>query len=143
MLSFKFSLGGRQIDGSIPSLVALEKITADPRVQTAQVEGKFTVLFDSGIRRGSDVIKAIALGAQAVLREWFLTFWVQFSNFPVGRPYMYGLAISGQQGVEEVVRGILCEAEITLGLCGYSNLGQIWGKKDKIMEKMDMGLYSP
>ncbi|KAK0446749.1 FMN-dependent alpha-hydroxy acid dehydrogenase [Armillaria borealis] len=115
--------GGRQIDGSIPSLVALEKITADPRVQTAQVEGKFTVLFDSGIRRGSDVVKAIALGAQAVL--------------------LYGLAISGEQGVEEVVRGILCEAEITLGLCGYSNLSQIWGKKDKIMEKMDIGLYSP
>ncbi|KAK0501318.1 FMN-dependent alpha-hydroxy acid dehydrogenase [Armillaria luteobubalina] len=120
--------GGRQIDGSIPSLVALEKITADPRIQSAQVEGKFTVLFDSGIRRGSDVIKAIALGAQAVL---------------LGRPYMYGLAISGEQGVEEVVRGILCEAEITLGLCGYSNLSQIWGKKDQIMEKMDIGFYSP
>ncbi|KAG7444945.1 FMN-dependent alpha-hydroxy acid dehydrogenase [Guyanagaster necrorhizus] len=120
--------GGRQIDGSIPSLVALEKITDDPRIQAAQVEGKFTVLFDSGIRRGSDIIKAIALGAQAVL---------------LGRPYMYGLAISGEQGVEEVVRGILCEAEITLGLCGYSNLSQIWGKKNKIMEKMDLGFYSP
>ncbi|KAK0488961.1 FMN-dependent alpha-hydroxy acid dehydrogenase [Armillaria novae-zelandiae] len=119
-----FSLGGRQIDGSIPSLVALEKITADPRIQSAQLEGKFTVLFDSGIRRGSDVIKAIALGAQAVL---------------LGRPYMYGLAISGERGVEEVVRGILCEAEITLGLCGYSNLSQIWGKKDQIMEKTEMG----
>ncbi len=61
--------GGRQVDGSIPALVALEKITANPVIREAQKAGKFTVLFDSGIRRGSDIIKAIAIGAQAVLRE--------------------------------------------------------------------------
>jgi len=55
---------------------------------------------------------------------------------------MYGLAISGEQGVEEVIRSILCEAEITLGLCGYTELSQIWGKRDKVLERMELGLYS-
>ena len=59
--------GGRQVDGGISSFSALEKITASSRVARAQKDGKFTVLFDSGIRTGSDVIKAIAMGAQAVL----------------------------------------------------------------------------
>ncbi|KAF9005345.1 FMN-dependent alpha-hydroxy acid dehydrogenase [Hymenopellis radicata] len=119
--------GGRQVDGSIPALVALEKITANPVIREAQTAGKFTVLFDSGIRRGSDIIKAIAIGAQAVL---------------LGRPFMYGLAISGEQGVEEVVRGILCEAEITLGLCGFKSLDEIWGKREAVMEKMELGYFS-
>jgi len=62
-----FLAGGRQVDGAIGSFSALEKITASSRVRRAQEEGKFTVLFDSGIRTGSDVIKAIAMGAQGVL----------------------------------------------------------------------------
>ena len=49
--------------------MALETITGDPRIKEAQLAGKFTVLFDSGIRTGSDIIKALALGAQAVLRK--------------------------------------------------------------------------
>jgi len=59
--------GGRQVDGAIPSFVALESICADGRVRRAQKSGDFTVLFDSGIRTGTDVIKAIAMGAQGVL----------------------------------------------------------------------------
>ena len=59
--------GGRQVDGAVGSFGALEKITASSRVRRAQEQGKFTVLFDSGIRTGSDVIKAIAMGAQGVL----------------------------------------------------------------------------
>ncbi len=59
--------GGRQVDGAIASFSALEKITASSKVRRAQEQGKFTVLFDSGIRTGSDVIKAIAMGAQGVL----------------------------------------------------------------------------
>ena len=51
------------------SLDALAKITTSEKVRTAQASGKFTILFDSGIRTGSDIIKALALGAQAVLRE--------------------------------------------------------------------------
>ena len=64
-----FLAGGRQVDGAIGSFSALEKITASSRVVRAQEDGKFTVLFDSGIRTGSDVIKAIAMGAQGVLGE--------------------------------------------------------------------------
>jgi lactate 2-monooxygenase len=59
--------GGRQVDGAISSFSALEKITASSRVFDAQITGTFTVLFDSGIRQGCDVIKAIAMGAQGVL----------------------------------------------------------------------------
>lgn len=61
--------GGRQVDGAIPSLYALETIMKSPKVREAQESGKLTVLFDSGIRTGSDIIKAMALGAQGVLRE--------------------------------------------------------------------------
>lgn len=60
-------VGGRQVEGSIPSIWALDKICASPKIQQAQASGKLTVLFDSGIRTGSDIIKAIALGAQGVM----------------------------------------------------------------------------
>ena len=64
-------LGGRQVDGAIPSLLALETIMKSPKILEAQKSGKLTILFDSGIRTGSDIIKAIALGAQAVLRKCY------------------------------------------------------------------------
>jgi hypothetical protein len=62
-----FKLGGRQVDGAIPSLLALEMIMKSPKIKAAQQSEKLTILFDSGIRTGSDIIKALALGAQAVL----------------------------------------------------------------------------
>lgn len=62
-------VGGRQIDGAIASLDALELVMKSTRVRDAQASGKFTILFDSGIRTGSDILKAMALGAQAVLSE--------------------------------------------------------------------------
>jgi len=113
--------GGRQIDGGISSFSALEKITASSRVLRAQKEGTFTVLFDSGIRKGSDVIKAIAMGAQGVL---------------VGRPFMYGLAIGVEQGVEEVLRSLLADTEVTLGLSGYKSIEEIWTKREAVLEKL-------
>jgi lactate 2-monooxygenase len=61
--------GGRQIDGAIPSLHALDRICRSEKIKAAKEKG-FTVLFDSGIRTGSDIIKALALGAQAILREY-------------------------------------------------------------------------
>jgi lactate 2-monooxygenase len=64
-----FWTGGRQVDGAIGSFTALEKITRSSKVHLAQQQGKFTVLFDSGIRQGSDVFKAVAMGAQGVLSE--------------------------------------------------------------------------
>ncbi|MBZ5200797.1 alpha-hydroxy-acid oxidizing protein [Planomicrobium chinense] len=88
--------GGRQVDGAIGALDAL------PAVCEA-VQGRIPVLMDSGIRRGSDVIKALALGASAVL---------------IGRPAMYGLAVAGEQGVKEVLRNMIADLDITLALSG-------------------------
>ena len=91
--------GGRQIDGEIASLDALPAV--------AEVaNGKIPVLLDSGVRGGADVFKALALGATAVC---------------LGRPYVYGLAIAGQRGVEEVIGNVLAEFDLTLGLAGYRN----------------------
>jgi len=106
--------GGRQVDGAIASLDALSLICASEKIRKAQESGQFAVLFDSGIRTGSDMIKAIALGAQAVL---------------LGRPYIYGLALGGHAGVEEQVRAILADFELTMGLCGYRSIADIWGNR--------------
>ncbi|TJZ96520.1 lactate 2-monooxygenase [Actinacidiphila oryziradicis] len=95
--------GGRQVNGSIGAADAL------PRVVDAVGE-QIDVLFDSGIRTGDDIFKALALGARAVL---------------LGRPYAYGLALDGQAGVEHVIRALLAEFELTLALSGYSAPGQL------------------
>ena len=95
--------GGRQIDGGIASLDAL------PAVAEA-ANGKIPVLLDSGVRGGADVFKAIALGATAVC---------------LGRPYVYGLAIAGQRGVEEVIRNVLAEFDLTLGLAGCARVREV------------------
>jgi L-lactate dehydrogenase (cytochrome) len=81
--------GGRQVDGAIASLDALGPIVK-------AVDGKLPVLFDSGIRTGQDAFKALALGADAVL---------------VGRPYLYGLALGGQDGTRTVMRSLVHELE--------------------------------
>ena len=65
---------------------------------------------DSGIRRGADVLKALALGADAVL---------------LGRPYVYGLAVGGQAGVEAVIRQLLAETDLTLALAGRSSAREL------------------
>lgn len=90
--------GGRQVDGALASLDAL------PAIAEA-VRGEVAVLFDSGIRSGADVMKALALGADAVL---------------VGRPFLWGLALDGQAGVDAVLRSLLAELDISLALSGYS-----------------------
>jgi len=114
--------GGRQVDGAVPSLWSLNKICSDPKIKAAQQNNKFTVLFDSGVRTGSDMMKAIALGAQGIL---------------LGRPFMYGLAAGGQEGVEQVVKTLLADLEITLGLSGFKNIDEIWGKADEILTRLD------
>ncbi|MEA2481383.1 MAG: lactate 2-monooxygenase, partial [Thermoleophilaceae bacterium] len=91
--------GGRQVDGAIGSLDAL------PGIVDA-LPDEFPVLFDSGIRSGADVFKALALGADAVL---------------LGRPYVWGLAVGGEQGVRHVVRGILAQLDLALALSGYTS----------------------
>ncbi|KAI6114488.1 FMN-dependent alpha-hydroxy acid dehydrogenase [Pisolithus sp. B1] len=117
--------GGRQIDGAIGSLDALDDIMKSRKVRAAQKSGKLTVLFDSGVRTGSDVVKALAMGAQGVL---------------IGRPIMYGLAIAGQEGVEQILLQTICEMHITLGLCGYGSVNEIIGKKDEVLANLQYKL---
>jgi isopentenyl diphosphate isomerase/L-lactate dehydrogenase-like FMN-dependent dehydrogenase len=88
--------GGRQVDGAIGALEAL------PGIADA-VGDQVEVLFDSGIRTGSDIVKALALGARAVL---------------VGRPWVYGLAVGGTDGVRHVLRGLLADLDLALALSG-------------------------
>ena len=90
--------GGRQVDGSIAAFEALPDIVD-------AVPDDFPVLFDSGIRTGADMFKAIALGARAVL---------------LGRPYVWGLGLGGAQGVRQVVRSLLADFDLTLALSGYT-----------------------
>ena len=96
MLRRSVRLGGRQVEGSIPTLDAL------PAVAEA-VAGEIPVLLDSGVRSGADIVKALALGATAVL---------------IGRPFVYGLAIAGQAGVQEVISNLLADFDLTMGLAG-------------------------
>lgn len=95
--------GGRQQDGAVASLAMLPKI-ADA------VGNKIDVLFDSGIRCGADIIKAVALGAKCVL---------------VGRPYIYGLALGGEEGVRHVFRALCGEVVMGMHLAGFQNLKQV------------------
>ncbi|MFJ6835884.1 lactate 2-monooxygenase [Streptomyces sp. NPDC091209] len=103
--------GGRQVAGSVAAADAL------PRVVEA-VGNRLTVLFDSGVRTGDDIFKALALGARAVL---------------VGRPYAYGLGLDGQAGVEHVVRCLLAEFDLTLALSGHARPDSL-GPDDLIEE---------
>lgn len=95
--------GGRQVDGALGALDALPDIVE-------VINEQIPVLMDSGIRRGSDIIKAMALGAKAVL---------------IGRPCMYGLAVRGQEGMETVLRNLLSDLDITLGLIGKNAVTQL------------------
>ncbi|MGH1548187.1 alpha-hydroxy-acid oxidizing protein [Leifsonia poae] len=95
--------GGRQIDGEIAALDAL------PGVVEA-VAGRLSVLFDSGIRSGSDAVVALALGARAVA---------------IGRPYAYALALAGEEGVRELLRNTIAELDITLALAGVRSVDDL------------------
>ncbi len=95
--------GGRQVDGAVAALDAL------PAVVEA-VGGTVPVLFDSGVRGGADLFKALALGAKAVC---------------LGRPYAYGLAVAGERGVADVVRNLLADLELTMALAGCREVGEI------------------
>ena len=95
--------GGRQVDGALGALDALPAIAA-------AVGSQLTVLFDSGIRGGADMVKALALGARAVL---------------IGRPYAYGLGLAGEDGVRHVLRVLRNDFELTMRLAGYARLAEL------------------
>jgi len=95
--------GGRQVDGARAALDCLPDVLA-------AVDGRAPVLLDSGIRCGADVVIALALGAQAVL---------------LGRPWVYGLGLAGQRGVEHVLRAVLGDLDLTLALAGYARPGEL------------------
>jgi lactate 2-monooxygenase len=94
--------GGRQANGGLPALDMLPEVV--------EAAGDMPVLFDSGIRSGADVIKALALGATAV---------------GIGRPYAYGLAIGGTRGIVHVLRTILAEADLIMAVDGYASLSDL------------------
>lgn len=95
--------GGRQVDGAVAALEALPHVVA-------AVGDRATVIFDSGIRRGADIVKALALGARCVL---------------LGRPYAYGLAVGGEDGVRDVVWNLLADLDLTLGLAGCASVADL------------------
>jgi isopentenyl diphosphate isomerase/L-lactate dehydrogenase-like FMN-dependent dehydrogenase len=95
--------GGRQVDGAVGSLDVLPAVVA-------AVGEQVDVLFDSGIRTGADIVKALALGAKAVM---------------VGRPFAYGLAHGGQVGVKHVLRSLLADFDLTLGLSGHRSPAEL------------------
>jgi lactate 2-monooxygenase len=95
--------GGRQVDGAIPTAEALPGVVE-------VVDGRVPVLLDSGVRGGADMFKAIALGARAVC---------------IGRPYLWGLAVGGEAGVREVIRNVLADFDLTMGLAGCRSVAEI------------------
>jgi lactate 2-monooxygenase len=94
--------GGRQANGGVPAIECLPGVV--------EAADGLPVLFDSGIRSGVDIIKALALGATAVV---------------VGRPYIYGLALGGVDGVVHVLRSLLAEADVTMAVDGYRSLKEL------------------
>ena len=95
--------GGRQVDGAVASLDALVEVRDEVGADAA-------VLMDGGIRRGSDIVKALALGADAVL---------------LGRLYAYGLAVGGAAGVEAVIRQLAAELDLTMALAGGRSVREL------------------
>ncbi|OBF10508.1 lactate 2-monooxygenase [Mycobacterium sp. ACS4331] len=94
--------GGRQANGGLPAIDCLPGVV--------EASGELPVLFDSGIRSGADVLKALALGAKAV---------------GIGRPYAYGLALGGVDGIVHVVRSLLAEADLIMAVDGYPALADL------------------
>ncbi|ARS89209.1 lactate 2-monooxygenase [Natrarchaeobaculum aegyptiacum] len=99
--------GGRQVDNALPAIETLPQV-----VDRLREEGHddAPVLFDSGIRRGADAVVALALGADMVL---------------LGRPYVYGLALEGEDGVRDVCRNFLADLDLTMGLSGQASVDEL------------------
>ena len=95
--------GGRQLDGAPATISVLPEVVA-------AVQGRCEVLLDSGVRRGTDIVKALALGANAVL---------------IGRDYIWGLAVAGEEGVAQVLSMLRNELELAMALCGCRSIAEV------------------
>jgi 4-hydroxymandelate oxidase len=103
--------GGRQLDTAVATIRALPEVAEG-------AAGRAAILLDGGIRRGTDILKAIALGARAVL---------------IGRPVLWGLAVAGERGVAHVLAHLRAELDLAMALCGCRSLGEVtrdlvWGE---------------
>ncbi|GAY17341.1 alpha-hydroxy-acid oxidizing protein [Mycobacterium sp. shizuoka-1] len=94
--------GGRQANGGLPALDCLPDVV--------EAAGDVPVLFDSGVRSGADIVKALAMGAAAV---------------GIGRPYAYGAALAGTDGIVHVLRSMLAEADLIMAIDGYPSIGEL------------------
>ena len=103
---------GRQVDGAVASLDALESIAA-------AVGDRVYIMYDSGIRGGADVVKALALGAKFVF---------------VGRLWVWGLSIMGEHGVRHVMKSLLADFDILMNVGGFQNVEQM-------MDRSVLGVY--
>lgn len=108
--------GGRQVDGGVSSLAMLPKIVD-------AVGDKINIIFDSGIRCGADIAKAMALGARMCL---------------IGRPYVYGLALGGQAGVTHVFKSLLGDLELNLHLSGIPSASPKDLNRDVLVKESDL-----
>lgn len=94
--------GGRQANGGLPAIDCIEDVV--------DAASGAPVIFDSGVRSGADVVKALALGATTV---------------GIGRPYAYGLAVGGQEGIEHVLKCLLAETDLTMAIDGYPTIADL------------------
>jgi lactate 2-monooxygenase len=108
--------GGRQTDGGNSSLGVLPGIVE-------AVGGELDIFFDSGVRCGADIAKALALGAKICL---------------IGRPFVYGLALGGEQGVGHVLRSLLGDLELTLHLAGIESAGSEHLNRDVLVRESEL-----
>jgi 4-hydroxymandelate oxidase len=103
--------GGRQCDTTVSTIDALPAIVK----ALGNIGSDMEVYIDGGIRRGTDILKCIALGAKAVL---------------VGRPIIWGLAVNGKEGVKDILSILRSEFEVAMKLCGYPSLASVRESKD-------------
>lgn len=96
------------MDGAVGSLEMLPEVVEAVKGKKGGLGDEFVVMFDSGIRTGADIVKAISLGAKMV---------------GIGRPWCYGLGINGRHGARDALKGILADCDQLMGLAGLQNLG--------------------
>ena len=117
--------GGRQLDTSRSGIEVLPEVIS--ALEKAGVRKKIQVFVDGGFRRGSDIYKAIALGADAV---------------GLGRPFLYAMSTYGQEGVEKCIDILRDELEMVMRLMGTPILSKVAGEKDDLVDTRSLGIHT-